>query len=690
MLPIYLKVKNFTSYINETIEFSKFGNIFTIVGNNGAGKSSLIDMITTCIFYQNRCTDSRGAGMDELINSNGDKMELEFKFIMNDNEYIIIRKKKKDGAHELELYINDENQTEKITETQKKILNIIKMDYDTFLDTVCIGQGQSGRFMSKKPNERKDVFIQVLGLNVYEKLEKLSKEKRKSILSDIDSYNFKINSLEKSILQKQDLIEQKNKIDQLIVNETDNIEQLEKDLENELIEKTKYMQLKSQSDHILNQRKNLEDKIEACEFNIDNIISQIPKLEQISSKDKKNEIENFINEGNNIIHITQNEYTNLISEKSSLETKNEILNKDVKDIKSKYNQLKEYNEATCDFCGHQITNDYKEKYLIELMNNGKKIIKQININKETISNLNLSIKEKNEIINDNKNKLRDYQNELNNINSAIIKLENMKNNLMQHNNTLNEYKTEYAENLKIEVEKVENKTFKDEIIKININNLRKNLSSYQSQISIINNKLEQISKNEIELISLKNELDNLELVKGDYESLIQAYGKTGIQADIIANALPEIEDEINNLLNLLCNGSISINFITQKDTKNKKLKSINSIETLDINVIDKNGSRTYESYSGGEKFRIDFACHVGLAKFLAKRAGANMDFFIVDEGLGSQDEDAKTQFIQSVNLLTQVFKKVMIITHIEEIKDVFNSKVLIYKDPILGSKISLL
>ena len=688
MLPIYLKVKNFTSYIDEIIEFDKFGPIFTITGNNGAGKSSLIDMITTCIFYQNRCTDSRGSGMDELINSNGDKMELEYKFIMNNNEYIIIRRKKKEGPQELELYINGESQTEKVTETQKKILNIIKMDYDTFLDTVCIGQGQSGRFMAKKPNERKEVFIQVLGLNKYEKLEKVSKEKKKLITSDIDSCNFKINNLEISILQKQGLLDKKDKLNTLLLSETNNIEKLEKELENELIEKTKYEQLKSQSDHILNQRKNLEDKIKACEFNIENIENQIPNLESFITK--KDEIEKSLNDSTNIVNQIQEDYTYLISQKSSLETKNELLNKDAKERKNKYTKLNDYNEAICDFCGHQITSDYKEKYLSELMLEGKKLIKQINENKIEIDKLNVLIKEKNDLLNNNKNIISKCQKELNNINSITIKLENMKNNLIQHNNTLNEYKKEYEDNLKIYVEKVENKVFKDDAIRFNINNLRKNLSNYQSQISVIDSKLEQIKKDEIEIVKLKDNLMELELTKSDYESLIQAYGKSGIQADIIANSLPEIEEEINNILNLLCNGNISINFITQKDTKGKKVKSINSIETLDINVIDKNGSRTYESYSGGEKFRIDFACHVGLAKFLARRAGSNMDFFIVDEGLGSQDEDAKSQFIQSVNLLTQVFKQVMIITHIEEMKDAFNNKVLVYKDPLLGSKISLL
>lgn len=688
MLPIYLKAKNFTSYVNETIEFNKFGNMFSVIGENGAGKSSLIDMITTCIFYQNRCTDSRGTGMDELINSNGDKMELEFKFEMNNNNYTIIRKKTRGGSHELELYINDENQTEKITETQKKILNIIKMDYDTFLDTVCIGQGQSGRFMAKKPNERKDVFVQVLGLNKFEKLEKASKEKKKNILIDIESCNFQINNLEMSISQKQDLLNEKNKLNQLLLSETDNIENLEKELETELMEKAQYEQLKSQSDHILNQRLNLEEKIKACKFNIENIKNRIPEFELAISK--KDSVENELTTANSILNTVQNTYTSLVSEKSILETKNEILNKDVKDIKSKYSKLKDYNEAICDFCGHQITRDYKEKYLIDLMTNGKNILKEVNANKVKIENLDTLIKEKSNIISENKLIISKCQKEINDINSISVNLENIKNNLNQHNNTLIEYEKEYAENLKINVEKVENKIFKDETIKSSINNARKVLSNHQSQISIIDSKLEQIKKDEIRIIDLKDKLMELELTKSDYESLVQAYGKTGIQADIIANALPEIEEEINTLLNLLCNGTISIKFITQKDTKGKKVKSISSIETLDINVIDKDGSRTYESYSGGEKFRIDFACHVGLAKFLAKRAGSNIDFFIVDEGLGSQDDNARSQFIQSVNLLSNVFKKVMIITHIEEMKDAFDNKVLIYKDPMLGSKISIL
>ncbi|MNM64474.1 hypothetical protein D3C81_758740 [compost metagenome] len=172
------------------------------------------------------------------------------------------------------------------------------------------------------------------------------------------------------------------------------------------------------------------------------------------------------------------------------------------------------------------------------------------------------------------------------------------------------------------------------------------------------------------------------------DDLTTAWGKDGIQAIIIDNSLEDIQDEINDVLSSLTSDQVSIEFITQKEKG--KGKKATSIETLDIMVNGQDGSRAYETYSGGEKFRIDFSCHVGLAKFLAKRAGAAIDFFIVDEGIGSQDEVAKENFVAVMNKLTSIFNKVMVITHIPDVIDAFHHKVEIYKDPIKGSKIKIL
>lgn len=148
------------------------------------------------------------------------------------------------------------------------------------------------------------------------------------------------------------------------------------------------------------------------------------------------------------------------------------------------------------------------------------------------------------------------------------------------------------------------------------------------------------------------------------------------QSYIIENILPEIEEEINNLLYDLTNGSITITFSIQKEAK----KSKTTIDTLDIIVNESSISRKYETFSGGEKFRIDFACHVGLSRFLAKRAEANIDLFILDENLGSQDETAKQIFIQCIKKLNKYFKQILIITHINDIKDALENKIYIIKD----------
>ena len=93
MLPKYLKIHGFRSYIDAEINFEDFGNKFVVIGENGAGKSSLIQMITTALYGVNDATDSKGSGLDKCINTDCDYFQLEFCFVMNNVEYLIITKK---------------------------------------------------------------------------------------------------------------------------------------------------------------------------------------------------------------------------------------------------------------------------------------------------------------------------------------------------------------------------------------------------------------------------------------------------------------------------------------------------------------------------------------------------------------------------------------------------------------------
>ena len=168
-----------------------------------------------------------------------------------------------------------------------------------------------------------------------------------------------------------------------------------------------------------------------------------------------------------------------------------------------------------------------------------------------------------------------------------------------------------------------------------------------------------------------------------YQELQHAFGKKGVQALIIESVIPEIEDEANALLGRMTEGRMSVHFDTQRDTK-----SGTTIETLDIKISDENGPRSYELYSGGEAFRIDFAIRIALSKLLARRAGAQLETLIIDEGFGTQDASGRQKLVEAINSIRDDFARIIVITHIEELKDAFPVRIDVFKTP-RGSRLTV-
>lgn len=682
MLPIYIKVENFTSYINETLYFKNWGKLFGVMGPNGAGKSSIIDMITTVLFYRARGTDAKGSGMDELINKSADKFKIEFYFKMSNNDYKVIREKTRDGGQTLELYINDEKHTGKLNETQKIINSIIKVDYDTFMDTICIGQGKSGNFMKKKSTERKKVIAQIMQLDKYDILEKYTKDVKKNIKNDIDNMSNNINNLYDVISNKSNYEQETKKLKKDVKDIDNNIKTKEKELEKELIEKTKYEELKKQQNSIVSRKNAINNNIQDIKLNIENGKQFKINIENIISTKENVLLE--INETNKTIEQYVEEQQKLENDKTILTTKNKILSNDIQELKNKFKQLKDYDDCNCKFCGQQISSQYKENHLNEIKNEGINKQNEYNDNSQKINKLDDLILDAKTILNTNKSKLNNSQQQKSKIEQFEIKLENVINKLKDLDIRLNEYLKEKSELDDINIDILEDKSFYDNIIKNDLKNLRQELNFKKSRISVLENEIEKIKKDEILYEEYKKSHKDLKNKYDIYGELQKAWSKNGIQAIIIDNILPQMEEEINKYLGILTNDKISIHFDTLKTAKNG-----NTSETLDIIVTSDEGSRPYENYSGGEKMRIDFACHIGMSKFLAKRSGATMDFFVVDEGIGTLDEQGKNNFLDTLNILTTIFKQIMVISHIEDIKESFNNKVLINKDLLEGSKVSL-
>jgi exonuclease SbcC len=168
-----------------------------------------------------------------------------------------------------------------------------------------------------------------------------------------------------------------------------------------------------------------------------------------------------------------------------------------------------------------------------------------------------------------------------------------------------------------------------------------------------------------------------------YEELQLAFGKKGIQAMIIESALPELEEEANRLLSHMTEGRMHLRFETQRTTKKGE-----PLETLEIKISDELGPRSYELYSGGEAFRINFAIRIALSKLLARRAGARLETLVIDEGFGTQDTTGRERLIEAINSIQEDFALILVITHIEELREVFPVRIDIFKTPE-GSQISM-
>ncbi|HML21760.1 MAG TPA: SMC family ATPase [Aggregatilinea sp.] len=171
--------------------------------------------------------------------------------------------------------------------------------------------------------------------------------------------------------------------------------------------------------------------------------------------------------------------------------------------------------------------------------------------------------------------------------------------------------------------------------------------------------------------------------KSIYEDLRSAFGKNGVPAMIIEAAIPELEESANHLLMRMSGGRMNVRLDTQREKKTG-----GTAETLDILISDELGTRSYELYSGGEAFRVNFALRVALSQMLARRAGAQLRTLFLDEGFGTQDENGRQRLVEAITAVQDHFDLLLVITHIDDLRDAFPVQITVTKTPD-GSRVAV-
>lgn len=192
MIPQILELKNFLSYGEQIqrIDFKDY-SLICLSGKNGHGKSALLDAITWAVWGQARKIAGASKADDGLLRLGQTGMMVSLEFLFAHRTYRVRREYAKPygkpyAALDFEIFDNENNRFVSLTDktiraTQAKIESLIGLDYETFINSAFIRQGQSNEFSKKSSKERKHILGNILGLSKYDGLQQQALEKVKNI-----------------------------------------------------------------------------------------------------------------------------------------------------------------------------------------------------------------------------------------------------------------------------------------------------------------------------------------------------------------------------------------------------------------------------------------------------------------------------------------------------------------------------
>jgi len=671
-----------------------------ISGDNGHGKTALLDAITWALWGE-----ARARTQEELIHQGQLEMVVELEFMARNIRHKVIRRhsksaRSKQGSTILELYLLSNNTFQPITgntirETDNYIRNLLQMDYGTFTSSAFLMQGQADKFTSATPSERKRILGEILDLGFYDSLESKAKEHSRIQFQEIQKLEINLQTMSEQLGRQEryetELKEFTTIIDILTPQISDIQIQIEKlqdnirSLNNKIGEvKTLERQITLHKQEINHFERQIRDSAKA----IDQYKYILQKSEEgaISKAEQDlKEIEDFWNnlkEPYKVIHQIESN----INEKKA---ENNKLKFDGKDIRTKLNLLAS-EEALCPVCNKPLGSDgiiHLKSELETTIQKHKLIYEENEINIQQLTTkkdqlLYKVTKEEKELLQKRQEtnlKLATLKRDIQHANDSF-KVESSR--LNQTQAILDGRKTELIQNIDLL-----NTLTKDLTDHPNREQELKNMQSKlhqlsQQQLQSMTNQgiLEQKIKDCKELAVTANEKTSsiiaLQKEKSIYDELIVAFGKSGVQALIIESAIPNLQDDANELLAKLTANQMSLTLETQRERKTKQGEAI---ETLEIKIGDDLGTRSYDTFSGGETFRVNFALRIALSKLLARRAGAPLPILFIDEGFGTQDATGRERLLQAIKSIESKFEKIFVITHIDDLKEAFPVRIEVTK-----------
>ena len=662
---------------NNVIDFSQMNGIYGLFASNRSGKSSLLDSLLYCIFDKSTKTDKAAYVLNNKKDSFSCKLEIE----INNKKYFIERSGKKQKSGHVKVTVSfytldDAGQIISLNGQERDETNAIIRTYlgtyKDFILTSVIAQNNNTGFIEMTQKDRKDLLSQFLDINIFDDLQKIASDEIKDVhalLKDLQKQDFssRISDADK-VIKESEMSHKELDIKHLTLeNCITKHESTLLDIASKIIPLTDVSydlnKLQSNLELATIKSENLLSDILSISNEISNLDERISTLTDILNTFNMDEIDNALNE----LKLYTEQHKKLTSD---LKIK-QVHHSHILDKMKKLEDL-EYDQ-NCSFC----MNNVFVKDAIQTKETLSSHENEIKDLLEEQKSLELSINGLDQYILQNK--------EVNNIKKEIQDLENKKYSLeLSSSQTKVGYaaaessKKEFVDSIKKYNENKDaieyNLSFTEEI-----KHTKEELGKDKTELGLINSQMSRlITGIELQMQNKTNALNSIEKLRSleqeykFYELYLSATNRNGIPYDLICKVMPQIEMEINNVLGQLVDFSIML----QPDEKN-----INAYI-----VYDDDNYWPLELTSGMERFVSSLAIRNALISITNL---PKPNFIAIDEGFTQLDSENMNQVYLLFNYLKTQFDFMMIISHIDVMRDMVDHFIEIKKENGV-SKVSIM
>ena len=633
-----LILKNFKSHKNTTIEFNK--GITIIVGENGVGKSSILEGITYALFKKSTLNQNDLISLDKN-NEQKSTMSVTLLFEENGNDYKVIRTNSLSSSNS-KLYKGKKLIAQGNSEVNRELNHIINMDMDLFLNAIYIRQGEIADLVSKKPSERKKLIGKFLNI---EDLEKAWEK----MLKIINIYENKKNKLNGMFISKSDtsaeLLEKESDLVELSedLKTFSNIKE-EKEKKVDEILKIKESLDKQKTNYIL-----LLNSITNEKFNLqkmkNNKLDLVNEYDMIVENEKEyKEIEKKIK------NIDYDEYNDIIIDLKSENKSYDNTNLPLEESLSEISEI----ENRCPICQSEIS-DEKKKDLIDYYqktideNNNK-----IEINEKKIKDYNQKInewKKYNGRYIELKTLIKDKYNVKKKIKDLEKDIETAENEIA--------FKEKEIKEIKYDKNEYERISSKEERLNNEITDYLEKIGITKGKISNTENQIEKLRNDLKELEKIETEIDNLKRYIDLLHKFRFLYSRDGIQNELRKISKNIIQENTNKYF----------------EKFNFDYSSLMIDDDFEVSLFRDNTEVGMNMVSGGEKIAIAVALRLGITKTIAQ---GNIDCIFLDEPTIHLD-DVRIEELNNLLLNMNIIPQMIIVTHNHKLESLADTLIRVEK-----------